>query len=66
MGGISEEGAKALLELHAHELAGPLRQHGDDALEEAEAVGGRTTPSDPKYNVASAWYKAAGLVSGAS
>ncbi|HWM95535.1 MAG TPA: hypothetical protein VNO54_00620 [Streptosporangiaceae bacterium] len=46
----------------AHQFAEQLRARGDAAMEAADAAGGRTTPSDPKYDKAAAWYAAANLI----
>lgn len=52
----------ALKEVLAHRLADQIRERGNNAMEMADADGGRTTPSDLKYDKATTWYAAADLI----
>lgn len=59
---MTDERADELIDDLLHETAGRLRERGNSAMEAADAQGGRTTPSDPKYDKAATWYAAADLI----
>ncbi|MGW1497544.1 hypothetical protein ACWCQW_02950 [Streptomyces mirabilis] len=59
---IEEDDMARAVDAYAHHLAEQVRECGNTAMEKADKDGGRTTPSDPKYDTASAWYAAADLI----
>lgn len=59
---VEEDEMRRVIDGYAHHLAEQLRECGNTAMEVADADGGRTTPSDSKYDKAATWYAAADLI----